>query len=632
MPSSRRHRDTTRDVEPAIVGSSACHRWKRKTITRSSRKRRFLLFGSLALVILLLGSWGCLLGIKAIALQKELDTASSLIPQLKNDIASSDVGAATDTVVRIRKHTSAARLEGEDPLWTLASGLPGIGPNLSAISEVARAADDVATFGLTPLVNAYRSLNWDSLLPSGTGSDLGPLKAAAPSVVSSAYAVRASSERLQGIDTTQLLPQVAIPLRDAAAELREASVALDSASDAASIAPAMLGVDGTRNYLLVVQNNAEARASGGIPGALAALSINNGKLSLGAQNTAGDIGTMSPAVPVEPQQQQIYSARLGKYMQDVNLTPDFPTAATTAQAMWQKKTGQRVDGVISIDPVVLSYILQSTGPVSVTGPELDAVTAAGMPPQLTGSNVVHTLLSDVYAKIQQPKLQDAYFAGVAKEVFAALSSGKGEAKGLISGLARGTEEGRVLVWSANTSEQAVISNYPLSGSITGPSVYPAQFGVFFNDGTGAKMDYYVKRTVQLIKECPADGYEQTRVRITSTNTAPRDAATSLPEYVTGGGVFGVPPGSVQTNIIAYGPAQANVESAREGGKKIPLAPYLHGNRPVGVVSQQLAPGESKTVEFTFAKIVQHVEPNLVVTPTVQPVKEVILPTENASCG
>jgi hypothetical protein len=145
------------------------------------------------------------------------------------------------------------------------------------------------------------------------------------------------------------------------------------------------------------------------------------------------------------------------------------------------------------------------------------------------------------------------------------------------------------------------------------------------------MDYYVKRTVQLVKECPVDGYEQTTVRIKSTNTAPSDAATSLPRYVTGGGAFGVPPGTVQTNVVSYGPAQANVESATVDGQKAPVAPYLHANRPVGVVAQQLAPGESKTVEFTFAKIVQHTEPNVVVTPTAQHVKDVILPTENASC-
>lgn len=393
----------------------------------------------------------------------------------------------------------------------------------------------------------------------------------------------------------------------------------------------MLGADEQHTYLLMIQNNAEARASGGIPGALAVLTLDKGKLSLGPQSSAGDVGVISPVISVDPQQQQIYSSRLGKYLQDVNLTPDFPTAATIAQAMWEKKTGQRVDGVISIDPIVLSYILQSTGPVSVNGPELAAVKASGLPTVLTGENVVPTLLSDVYAKIKQPKLQDAYFAGVAKEVFSALSSGKGEAKGLISGITRGTEEGRVLIWSAKSSEQSVISKYALSGSISGPSVSPAQFGVYFNDGTGAKMDYYVKRTVKLIKECPADGYEQTTVRVTSTNTAPSDAATSLPAYVTGAGAFGVAPGTVQTNVVAYGPAQANVESATIDGQKTPFAPYIHANRPVGVVAQQLAPGESKTVEFTFGKIVQHTEPNVVVTPTVQPVKDVILPTENASC-
>ena len=89
---------------------------------------------------------------------------------------------------------------------------------------------------------------------------------------------------------------------------------------------------------------------------------------------------------------------------------------------------------------------------------------------------------------------------------------------------------------------------------------------------------------------------------------------------------------MQTNIVAYGPVQANIESAKVGGQRTEFAPYQHANRPVGVLAQRLAPGESKTVEFTFGKIVQHTEPNLVVTPTVQPVKDVTLPMENASCG
>ncbi|MFJ5961877.1 DUF4012 domain-containing protein [Pseudarthrobacter oxydans] len=599
---------------------------------RKAQKRALQLGLPIVVAAGLVGGGAVWLGLKTTSVQAELESAAGLVPQLKQEILLSDPESAKSTVAKLREHTSAARKAAEDPLWTLASGLPLIGPNLSAVAEVARAGDDVASLGLSPLVEVYESLDWDALVPSTSGTSLEPLKAAAPSVASSAYAVRASSERLEGIDTAQLLPQVAHPLLEATKELKQASGALDSAADAARVAPTMLGANGPKNYLLMIQNNAEARASGGIPGALAVLTLDQGKLSMGAQSSAVDVGVMSPTLPVDAQQQQIYSARLGKYMQDVNLTPDFPTAAAMAQSMWEKKTGQRVDGVVSIDPVVLSYVLQATGPVAVGGAGLTEVGAAGLPTELNGSNVVPTLLSDAYAKIQEPELQDAYFASVAKEVFSALSSGKGEAKGLITGITKGAEEGRVLVWSSNSSEQSVIAKYPLSGAISGPSISPAQFGVYFNDGTGAKMDYYVKRTVQLVKDCPKDGYEQTTVRITSINTAPPDAAVSLPAYVTGGGNYGVPPGSVQTNIVAYGPSQAHVETAKLDGQKTEFAPYFHGNRPVGVLAIRLSPGESKTIDFTFGKIVQHTEPNVVVTPTVQDVKDVTLPTETVACG
>ena len=568
----------------------------------------------------------------ASSIKSDLESITPLVGTLKKEISADHAVAVADIVQQIRLHSSRARESSAEPLWTLASAVPGLGANVGAVTELSRSADDVANLGLSPLVEVYSSLDWETLLPNHVGSNLEPLEAAAPKVTASADAVQMSADRLNQIDTGNLLPQIAEPLTLARNQLQEVTAALRAAANASNIAPTMLGAHAPRNYLLMIQNNAEVRATGGIPGGLAVLTLDNGKLSLGAQSSAGDVGVMSPSLPVDPQQQQVYSSRLGKYMQDVNLTPDFPTAAATARLMWEKRTGQQVDGVVSIDPVVLSYILQATGPVSVTGPEMTATKAFGLPTELTGDNVVATLLSDVYARIQQPTLQDAYFAGVAKEIFSALSSGKGEASGLINGIVRGTEERRVLVWSANIAEQSVISEYGVSGSTSGPGVAPAQYGVYFNDGTGAKMDYYVKRSVQLVKECPADGYEQTLVRVTSKNTAPSDAATSLPEYVTGGGVFGVAPGSVQTNIVAYGPAQANVESATEDGKKTPLAPYLHGTRPVGVVSQQLSPGESKTVEFTFGKIVQHVEPNVVVTPTIQPVKEVIQPTEDASCG
>jgi hypothetical protein len=595
-------------------------------------QRRYVIASAwLAVIAVLALASAAWLGTRATIIKDELEATAQLIPLLKDNVASDKPVEAKDNSDKLRSHTAAARNAAGDPLWTLAASTPWIGANFSAISEVARSADDVASLGVEPLVKVFDSLDWDSLVPSTAGSNLEPIQHAAPSVSSAAHAVRTSAERLERIDAKALWPQVAEPLLRAREQLRTVTDVLDASSNAAQIAPGMLGANGERNYLLMIQNNSEARASGGIPGALAVLNLNNGKLTLGAQSSAGEVGIMSPAIAVDDEQQQIYSTRLGKYMQDVNLTPDFPTAAATAQDMWGRKTGQRVDGVISLDPVALGYILDATGPVQITDPEILAMTRNGLPTRLSGQNVVPTLLSDVYAKIASPTHQDVYFAGVAKEIFSALSSGKGDAKELIKGMSRGASEGRILLWSAAAQEQSVIAEYPLSGAIAGPSVAPAQFGVYFNDGTGAKMDYYVKRTVQLVKECATNGYQEATVRITSTNTAPIDAATSLPPYVTAAGSFGVPAGSVQTNVIAYGPVQATVETASVDGQKTDFAAHHHADRPVGTVTVTLAPGQSSTVQLTFGKIVQHAEPNVVVTPSVQPVKEVILPTENAVC-
>lgn len=599
-----------------------------------NRRRRRLLTTGVCLVVIavIAGAAALWLGAKASTIKTELEASTQLVPELKESVLKNHPADASSIVDELRRHTAAARDAAYDPLWSVASAIPWLGANFSATAEIARSADDVATLGVAPLAKVYDSLNWDKLLPSANGTDLDPIRKAAPAVASAAQAVRVSAERLNGIDAGSLLPQIAGPLTQTRQQLGSVVDELNTASNVAYLAPAMLGSDKPRHYLLLIQNNAEARASGGIPGALAVLTADKGKISLASQTSAHDLGAFTPPVAVDAEQERIYSNRLGTFMQDVNFTPDFPTAATTALKMWEQKKGERLDGAVSIDPVALSYILDATGPVTLQDAQLQALTAGKLPNQLTGQNVVKTLLSDSYAQLGNQNLQDIYFGSVAKEIFSSLSSGKGKANTLLAGVGKGVSEHRILLWSADSREQSVLNKYPLSGSISGPGVPAAQFGAYFNDGTGAKMDYYVKRTVQLITQCPVNGYGTVKVRVTSTNTAPADAAASLPAYVTGGGDYGVPPGTAQSNVIAYGPAQSQVVTATQDGNNVPFGAQQHDNRPVGTLTVRLAPGQSSTVEFTFGKIVQQSQSEVVVTPTVQSMDKVILPTQSETCG
>ena len=79
--------------------------------------------------------------------------------------------------------------------------------------------------------------------------------------------------------------------------------------------------------------------------------------------------------------------------------------------MWLRETGVDVSGVISLDPVSLSYLLEATGPVALPTGDV-----------LTSENAVDLLLNGVYLRYADPRDQDAFFAAAAGSVFGALTS------------------------------------------------------------------------------------------------------------------------------------------------------------------------------------------------------------------
>lgn len=594
---------------------------------RIFRLRTISIIGGLVLAAAAVGGW---LLYRALEIRSEVESVTSLVSEFKYSLLAHDDAAARLTLAQLQDHIGRARSAATDPLWKAAGSVPGVGANFSVVSELVLSADDVVNGAAQPLLSAYSSLDWKSLKPVEGKFDVSALAASSPSIVAAANTVDLTYTRLAGIEGEGLLPAVALPLADVRNTLHDLRRSLNTAADTSRILPNMMGTAGARNYLVLIQNNAEIRATGGLPGALAVLRVEDGTVSLAAQSSGAALGKFSPPVDVDSAQSTIYSKRLGAYISDVNLTPDFPTAAKTAKSMWETRHGTPIDGVIALDPVVLAHILKASGPVSI--PSVDPELDSRLPRVLDGGNVVKVLLSDVYSSARTNELQDAYFASVSKAIFSLLSSGKVQSDLLLSAFTKSAEEHRLLVWSGYPDEQDVLQNTPVGGSISGPAVGGASFGVYFNDGTGAKMDYHVRRTVQLIGTCTTGDYTDYKVKVTLANTAPPDAATSLPKAVTGGGSFGTPAGSIQTNVVVYGPALSHLDTALQDKGQVAFGSYLHKDRPVGVVTTRLAAGESTELELTFGRVVQKTDPVVVVTPTVQEVNDVLMRTERSDCS
>lgn len=561
----------------------------RRTTARRGSRGRPVLWVVLALVLLLIlaVAW---VGVRGLMAKRDLEQSVQLVGTLRSELVSGDSTAAQKTADDLQDHAASARSLTGDPVWSAFQVLPFVGSNLRAVREVAVVVDDVATGAVKPVAGVIGDVNVKAFAPKGGKVDLAPLVKAQPAVQRATTTLAKADRDATAIDTSDTLS----PVTGAVNQLRNAvaSVAAqaDVANRAVQLAPAMLGHDGDRRYLLLFQNNAELRAGGGIPGAVALLDVEDGAIHLSNQASGASFGhSEQPVLPLSTDTQGLYGAITGEYMQDVTLTPRFDVSAKLAREMWKRRFGQQVDGVLAMDPVTLAYILKATGPVQL--PSGDT---------LTSDNAVKLLLSDVYAKYPDPQVQDAFFASAASAVFDKVSSGDFDPKAFITALTDGVQENRLRLWSAAKSEQDQLAGTAVTGPLPTSSASERQFGIYLNDATGAKMDFWLQKTVAVGSAvCRADGRPTSVVQVTLKNTAPADAATSLPAYVTGAGNFGVAPGKVQTNVAVYAAKDEIYLGSTQDGKAAAPHTAVDGDHPVVQIQTLLAPGQSTTFRVTF---------------------------------
>ncbi len=158
----------------------------------------------------------------------------------------------------------------------------------------------------------------------------------------------------------------------------------------------------------------------------------------------------------------------------------------------------------------------------------------------------------------------------------------------------------------------------LAGELPITDEHTARFGVYLNDGTGSKMSYYVKPDVSLSWDhCQQTGEKSPR-QLTLTlalgNSAPEDAQTSLPPYITGNGVYGVAPGSASVVSNIYLPQGYELVSASASNG----SPYEEGTldgRRVLTFGVNLDPQASASVTVVVKATTSATEAEALVTPT-----------------
>jgi len=368
--------------------------------------------------------------------------------------------------------------------------------------------------------------------------------------------------------------------------------------------PPMLGADGPRTYLVVALNSAELRSAGGIVGSLVLVHADDGLLSIGTQLSTNDLRALpEPVLPLTDAELTIAGPGLGRNVQNAVQTPDFPRSAQLLAARWKQSVGDDVDGVVATDPVAVAGLLKVLGPVTVPD--------GGAGTKITADTMIPTVLRDSYLRFPDALDGDRFFTSVAATIFGRLTTTDADPLRLAKAAAEQGQDGRIRIWSAHPDEQARLAATSLGAAFLSGDAGDAT-GVFLNDATMGKVDYYLSSTVTVEDlRCTGDAPTAT-VRLDLSYDPPAEIM-SAPPYVLGHS-RDVTPGWAGSTVTVYAPVGAELGAVRLDDGYVAGATAETDGRAVHVVRSVLAPGTHQTFRFDVPVRDGHVD--VWTTPTV----------------
>jgi hypothetical protein len=415
-----------------------------------------------------------------------------------------------------------------NPFTALAGAMPIVGRTPDTVAALAAGGAQVARAGQV-LSTALEDLPGGvaALAPHDGTLALEPLERLAVPVRRAA-ALTAGAERTLGSVPSSWVPgPVARPAGSFARQVGDLRRSLEAAHGLLRRLPAFLGDGGTKRYFFGAQNPTELRGTGGFVGAFTILTVEDGRLSIGSFR---DIATLRDvdSAKIEPPSRdyaRLYNRYGGAgFWKNLNMTPDFPSAATAIERLYERTEGQSVDGTIFADPEMLASLVSVTGPVEVQTPP-----ATG-PVVLEAEDVVPFLANEAYTVFKDTVARKRVLGAMAARVLDRFLDGAVEedpvdAAGALFDAAAG---GHLLLHSADPSTQRAFERAGIAGALV--PVAGDHLAVVVNNAGANKVDFYVDRTIRYTVRLLPDGLAEADVTVRYENDAPD---RGQPEYVIG---------------------------------------------------------------------------------------------------
>ena len=514
----------------------------------------------------------------------------SLVEGLPSELTDEDADLEA-TVDKIASLVSSMRDEMDGRLWDLLAMVPTYGEDVELARELVAIVDDLCTGALAPLAQSLQGLSLTDLVADGGVIDVDGVVALVEIVGSASDALAQADDRAQALGEAhiQKLASYVTKAQDALASARALA---EAAEPLLEVLPQLLGAEGSRTYLLVAQNNAEIRATGGFGGAQGIVTITDGVIELGDFESVNYISDRS-VIELTDEELALFQTRsvtMTYTSGDANFTPDFPRACELYMTIWEyNHPDDEIDGVIAIDPVFLQWLIAATGG-SVTAEDGTVV---------DGTNAAEVLMSEVYwIYPTDGDVQDAVFASVAAGVFDLVLGNLSsyDLADLVELFELGASEGRLLAYMVDEEEQALMEDLNIDGALP-TDVTDVQTGIYVNNHSYSKLDWYLDLDVWMSEgTVNDDGSVSYDLTVVLQNTMTDEEAANLPSYVRAWSIWANDYTEITLDFYLYAPYGGTISNVT--CTYATLTESTHNDLQVFFGELRMLPGETITVTYT----------------------------------
>jgi hypothetical protein len=485
-----------------------------------------------------------------------------------------------------------ARVRMDDARFTfgLAGLIPYFGRPVRAVQHTVAAGEHEAEAAVV-MRDLVQLVLGDSASPPGGRSspgegpplvrrgriDLKLLESVAPRLEGVVDLVRRADAEIRAIPPIPFMGFLDQQKAEALAASQQAVAMAEDALVGARLLPSLLGANGQRAYLLVLQDGSRLRPTGGTAIAYAVVGAKGGRLTP-LPGSVGDLGgpdTLAPAVlppAISWFLENVPALRSAAGPGDVNLSPDFPASAQ-AWADLAASAGLRVDGVVALDTVALSYLLEGR-----------SVTVAGSPGGLTGKNVVEVIGA---SHSLGPVARQAVAAQALAAALAVLSD-PDPLVPTVKQLGQGLRERHIQIWSGASEDQRDLDALGWDGGLDGAHgdhLLVAQTNLGAN---GLDQYGHLEINHEVTVEAAGDVVASSEIRLTN------DPPANLPAAVAGEGSSYA---AYRALLGLYAPGAAKLGGA-EPAKGPPAHP--EGGAMVFVRTIRVPAGKARAVRFEYS--------------------------------